>query len=256
MGNCTECNWFQATKSDDPTLAGTCDLFSGKITYGAARKGCANWVVCDGCKVELKLPEPIQDPIDQSTIQVNRIYTLKNEKRILIRTGNEKDSEKAWKTFSSQPPEFYRYIHGVTKAMVENWYPKDKIDFNVHYPLNIFELNENDEEGDFLGNAMFIFYSPLSHRPHVAKFGFGIIPGTQGLGIGRLLLRRSLKLVQEFSQIKKVQTEVVCENVPAIALFLKFGFKIEGTRLNSWDVGHKLTDTYILGLDTSKITFK
>jgi ribosomal protein S18 acetylase RimI-like enzyme len=169
-------------------------------------------------------------------------------KKIILRTAKEADAEIVWKTLSSQPKIFYRYIHGLTKETVDSWYPKEKIDISKSYPINVFELTDSGDEAGFLGNAIFLFHSPLSHRGHIAKYGFGVIPEYQGLGIGKALLEFALGVIKDFSDIKKIQTEVVCENYPAINLYMKSGFKIEGHRLKSWALDDKYFDTYIMGL--------
>jgi RimJ/RimL family protein N-acetyltransferase len=248
--NCTNCNWFAAGHSPDPTVVGTCEFFEGNLNYDQAMKGCSNWTPISDCKRdEVQLKPPDQTVAEKAQqIRFSKQITLKNGKQIVIRTGSDKDRDKVWNTFSNQPKAFYRYIHGITKPMVENWYPKEQIDFKKSYPINCFEINDKGEEGDFIGNAMLLFHSPLSHRSHVAKFGFGIIPAFQGMGVGSILLSFALKMVKEIPVIKKIQTETVADNIPAIRTYLKAGFKIEGCRLKSWIIDDHYFDTYILGL--------
>ena len=62
---------------------------------------------------------------------------------------------------------------------------------------------------------------------HRGGLGMGIIPELRGRGIGSRLLSATLDHAKKFG-LEKVELNVYTSNIPAVALYKKFGFKEEG----------------------------
>jgi putative acetyltransferase len=64
---------------------------------------------------------------------------------------------------------------------------------------------------------------------HVASIGMAVHEDWQGKGVGTALLEAALDLAENWLNITRVELRVYADNAPAIALYEKFGFEIEGT---------------------------
>ena len=65
-------------------------------------------------------------------------------------------------------------------------------------------------------------------RRHVGTFGMGVREDYQGRGIGSKLMQAALDLADNWLNLIRLELEVFTENTPAIALYKKYGFHIEG----------------------------
>ncbi|WP_374631620.1 N-acetyltransferase family protein [Ferrovibrio sp.] len=83
---------------------------------------------------------------------------------------------------------------------------------------------------------------PSSTRPgfsHVGRLGMGLDQGYRGHRLGESLLRAAIEQAGHCG-LERVELQVFASNMPAIALYRKFGFETEGTRRRA----RKLDDRY------------
>lgn len=80
---------------------------------------------------------------------------------------------------------------------------------------------------------------------HVAEFGITILNEYSGLRIGTLLMEEVIKWCKE-NQVEKIELEVFEENIPAIALYRKFGFIEEGRKNRNIKVKGEYKNTLLL----------
>ncbi|CAM7864089.1 N-acetyltransferase [Lelliottia nimipressuralis] len=66
-------------------------------------------------------------------------------------------------------------------------------------------------------------------RSHVATFGISVAAHAQGRGVGSALMREMINLCDNWMRIERIELTVFADNPPALALYKKFGFEIEGT---------------------------
>jgi putative acetyltransferase len=66
-------------------------------------------------------------------------------------------------------------------------------------------------------------------RRHVGAIGMGVHDDWQGKGIGTALMRAGVDLADNWLNLTRLELEVYTDNEPAIRLYKKFGFVIEGT---------------------------
>lgn len=67
---------------------------------------------------------------------------------------------------------------------------------------------------------------------HVGSLGMGIISGYRGIGIGSKLMQMAIQKAEE-KGLTRIELTVREKNKPAIALYKKFGFEIEGIHKNA-----------------------
>lgn len=66
-------------------------------------------------------------------------------------------------------------------------------------------------------------------RKHVGSIGMAVDESYQGLGVGSKLLEALLDLADNWYNLVRVELQVYDDNLGAVHLYEKYGFKIEGT---------------------------
>ena len=66
-------------------------------------------------------------------------------------------------------------------------------------------------------------------RRHVGDLGIVVREGWHGQGVGTALMTAVLELADGWLQLRRVELTVFTDNAPAIKLYEKFGFGLEGT---------------------------
>jgi putative acetyltransferase len=64
---------------------------------------------------------------------------------------------------------------------------------------------------------------------HVGSIGMAVRDDWQGRGVGTALMEAALDLADNWLNLTRVELTVYVDNAPAIALYEKFGFEVEGT---------------------------
>ena len=72
-------------------------------------------------------------------------------------------------------------------------------------------------------------FSNRPRRRHVGALGMAVRDDWQGKGIGTLLMQAGIDLADNWFNLRRLELEVYTDNEPAIRLYKKFGFTIEGT---------------------------
>jgi len=86
---------------------------------------------------------------------------------------------------------------------------------------------------------------------HVAELGMGVADDVAGRGIGTQILLALLDTADNWRGWKRIQLEVFVDNEPAVALYKKHGFQIEGTQVKSSFRDGAYVDTYAM----ARLTF-
>jgi putative acetyltransferase len=71
--------------------------------------------------------------------------------------------------------------------------------------------------------------APNPRRRHCGSLGMCVHDAYQGRGIGRALLEAALDLADNWLGLRRLELSVYADNAPAIALYRRFGFVVEGT---------------------------
>lgn len=82
--------------------------------------------------------------------------------------------------------------------------------------------------GEVVGHlALSIYMNPRTR--HAGHFGIAVRDDWQGKGIGTELMQVCLDLADNWLGLARLDLRVFVDNAPAISLYKKFGFEIEGT---------------------------
>jgi len=66
-------------------------------------------------------------------------------------------------------------------------------------------------------------------RRHVGEIGMAVRDDWQGKGVGTALMQATVDLADRWLNLTRLELEVYTDNEPAIRLYNKFGFVMEGT---------------------------
>jgi L-phenylalanine/L-methionine N-acetyltransferase len=84
-------------------------------------------------------------------------------------------------------------------------------------------------EGEVVG-SLGLETSPTRWRMrHVGSIGMAVRDDWQGKGVGTALMEAALDLADNWLNLMRIELTVYVDNVPATALYEKFGFEVEGT---------------------------
>lgn len=103
---------------------------------------------------------------------------------------------------------------------------------------SVRELLTKSGEGDHIlvavidGEVVGVIGLHTSSRPrvnHKGEIGMMVRDDWQGKGIGTAMVRAVIDLADKWLNLTRIELTVFTDNEPAIALYRKFGFEIEGT---------------------------
>ena len=72
---------------------------------------------------------------------------------------------------------------------------------------------------------------PRLRRQHAAHLGISVEPQAQGRGVGTALMQALCDYADGWAQILRIELTVFTDNARAIALYQRFGFRLEGTHI-------------------------
>ncbi len=88
---------------------------------------------------------------------------------------------------------------------------------------------------------------PFEGLNHVATLGMGVLSEYRGKGIGKQLLEIAIHHAHTKNDIEKVELEVFSSNTSAVELYKKYGFVIEGKRVNARKLDGQYDDILLMG---------
>lgn len=83
-------------------------------------------------------------------------------------------------------------------------------------------------------------------RAHTAYIGMMVHADFQGQGIGTELMEAAIDLAENWLNINRIELTVFPDNAPALALYKKYDFEIEGTLRESVFRNGQFVDTYLM----------
>ncbi|MGP4873821.1 GNAT family N-acetyltransferase, partial [Klebsiella pneumoniae] len=66
-------------------------------------------------------------------------------------------------------------------------------------------------------------------RSHVADFGVSVDSRWHNRGVASALMRTMIDMCDNWLRVERIELTVFADNAPAIAVYKKYGFEIEGT---------------------------
>ncbi|MFK8331838.1 GNAT family N-acetyltransferase [Pseudomonas sp. BJa5] len=86
-------------------------------------------------------------------------------------------------------------------------------------------------QGEVIGNCT-LEQNPRVRRSHCGSIAMGVASAWQGQGVGTRLLSAALEIADGWMGLQRVELTVFSDNQPALALYKRQGFEVEGQLLN------------------------
>lgn len=83
-------------------------------------------------------------------------------------------------------------------------------------------------------------------RRHVGQIGMAVRDDWQGKGVGTALMGAAIDLAERWLNLSRLELDVYTDNEPAIRLYQKFGFVIEGTLVAFAFRDGQYVDAYVM----------
>ena len=84
-------------------------------------------------------------------------------------------------------------------------------------------------EMEVIGQLGLHMFPHSPRRKHVGQLGMGVRDDWQGKGAGTALMQAAVDLADKWLNLERLELDVYTDNDPAVRLYKKFGFVIEGT---------------------------
>ncbi|HEX8990256.1 MAG TPA: GNAT family N-acetyltransferase [Anaerolineales bacterium] len=84
-------------------------------------------------------------------------------------------------------------------------------------------------DNEVVGQLALHTFPTHPRRRHVADIGMAVRDDWQGKGIGSALMQAAVEFAERWLNLSRLELTVYTDNEPAVKLYKKFGFVIEGT---------------------------
>lgn len=113
-------------------------------------------------------------------------------------------------------------------------------------PEGLFSLVACVENNEVVGQLGLHTNPNRPRRRHVGQIGMAVRDDWQGKGVGTALMEAAIGLADKWLDLRRLELEVYTDNIPAIRLYEKFGFRIEGTMAAYAFRDGQYVDTYLM----------
>ncbi len=101
-------------------------------------------------------------------------------------------------------------------------------------------------DGEVVGQLT-LHATARARRKHTAGLGMAVRDDWHGKGVGTALMRACLDLADNWLNIHRMELGVFVDNEPAIHLYKKFGFVVEGRLVDYGYRDGEYVDTFVMG---------
>jgi putative acetyltransferase len=113
-------------------------------------------------------------------------------------------------------------------------------------PEGFFSLVACVDNNEVTGHLGLHTFPHRPRRRHVGQIGMAVRDDWQGQGVGTALMQAAVELADKWLNLTRLELEVYIDNKPAIRLYEKFGFTIEGTLVQYAFRDGQYVDTYMM----------
>lgn len=107
--------------------------------------------------------------------------------------------------------------------------------------------------GTEMAGQLDVFTSPNHpRRKHAGQIGMAVRDDFQGQGVGSALMQAATDLADHWLNLQRLELEVYCDNEPAVQLYKKFGFEVEGAMKGYAFRAGEYVDVYAMARTTLK----
>jgi len=123
-------------------------------------------------------------------------------------------------------------------------------------PEGLFSLVACAENKEVVGQLVLNTFPNRPRRRHAGQINMAVRDDWQSRGVGTALMKAAIDLADKWLNLTRLELEVYTDNAPAIRLYEKFGFTIEGTLVDFAFQDGQYVDTYIMARLRKQICMK
>lgn len=172
-------------------------------------------------------------------------YSLKDGRTLTLREAGPQDAEALLVFIEQVAGESENLTMGPGEFEMTLEQERAYLQASADSPTSLYLLAEID--GALVGNISFSAGKRQRIR-HTGEFGISVVRSAWGLGIGNHLLTYLIEWARSGGIVRKINLFVRVDNRPAIHLYEKYGFKIEGTETRAFYVRGEFIDVHMMGL--------
>lgn len=101
-------------------------------------------------------------------------------------------------------------------------------------------------DGEVVGQVGLLTFPNRPRRRHAGEIGMMVRDDWQGKGIGAALMQAVVDLADKWLNLYRLELDVYTDNAPAIKLYKKFDFQVEGTRIAEAFRDGRFVDTFAM----------
>lgn len=101
-------------------------------------------------------------------------------------------------------------------------------------------------DAEVIGQIGLHTFPSRPRRRHVGEIGMAVRDDWQGKGVGTALMQAVIDLADKWLNLSRLELEVYTDNEPAVKLYQKFGFTIEGTAIQHAFRDGQFIDSYLM----------
>ncbi|MEM2974869.1 MAG: GNAT family N-acetyltransferase [Candidatus Bathyarchaeia archaeon] len=169
-----------------------------------------------------------------------KTYPMKNGRKVAIREALEEDFETVIQIWSAVASERKYILAEKITDLQRKWFIEimgKKIGFCI-----VAEV-----EGKIVANCSLVPRGLVANKSrHVLDLGMQVLKEYRGLGIGNALMDYAIEWARE-QGYEKISLSVFSTNKPAINLYKKFGFEIEGVKKKEFKIEGEYVDEVCMG---------
>ena len=100
--------------------------------------------------------------------------------------------------------------------------------------------------GQVIGHLKIRTFPNSPRRKHIGSIGMSVHDEWQGKGIGTALMQAAVDFADKWLNLTRLDLSVCTDNEPALRLYKKFGFEIEGTMRRYVFRDGQFVDVYLM----------
>ncbi len=101
-------------------------------------------------------------------------------------------------------------------------------------------------EQEVIGHLGLHTFPNHPRRRHIGQIGMAVRDDWQGHGVGTALMEAAVDMAEKWLNLRRLELEVYTDNEPALRLYSKFGFELEGTLVQAAFRDGRYVDVYTL----------
>lgn len=157
---------------------------------------------------------------------------------ITIRRAEPRDAEALQATFAS--PKAMAGTLQLPYPGVDMWRKR-----LAEWPADDYMLVA-EAGGEVVGNAGLHAVGKSPRRRHAGTLGMSVRDDWHGKGVGSALMAAIVDIADNWIGYRRLELTVYTDNAPALALYRKFGFEVEGTLREYSYRGGRYVDAYTM----------